>query len=350
MRRLLAQRAGRFGVVAVIAASLLVSAGSASARPAHHVAKKDTTITIGMAGIPPFFFTLRTYVAADPAFGFYKKAGVNVVVKPFATGVDAARAVVAGQVDASWSDSGLVMTLISQGVPVIGIEGMDKVDWVIGTANSKIKSCSDLKGKTVGVEAIGSARYHALQAMLSGCKLTASDVKVVASPTGLLQAVLAGQLDASVLHLSDIAQAKDLGTPVTIVSSIDKTDPFQHYNLLVVRKDNLAAKRAEFIKVIRGDIIASRYMYNPKNLSKVAQFATLTGVNVNVATEALRQYLKLKWWPLNQSGLGIGHIKRTIFENVQLGNISAGAAPTYNQVVDTSVWKAAWKPYAPKKK
>jgi NitT/TauT family transport system substrate-binding protein len=348
MSRFVPGRSACVAAVLAVTAMVLVSAGTVSARPAHPSAHKANTITIGMAGIPPFFYTVRTYLAADPQFGFYKKAGVDVVVKPFATGVDAARAVVAGQIDASWSDSGLVMTLVSQGVPVVGIEGMDKVDWVVGAKDASIKSCIDLKGKTVAVEAIGSARYHALQSMLSGCKLTVADVKVVALPTAALQALLAGQIDASVLHLNDIAQAKELGTPVNIVTSIDKTDPYQHYNLLVVRRDNLAAKRADFIKVIRGDILASRFMYEPRNLNAVAQFATLTGSDVGVAKTALIEFLKLKWWPLNQSGLGSGHIIRTIGKNVQLGNIQQSAAPTYKQVVDNSLWKAAWKPFAPK--
>jgi hypothetical protein len=91
-------------------------------------------------------------------------------------------------------------------------------------------------------------------------------------------------------------------------------------------------------------------MNNPKALNRVAQIGMVVGHNQAVTTTALKQYLKISWWPLNRSGLGIAPIKRTVFENVQLGNISAGNPPTWAQLTDTSLWKAAYKAVTPKKK
>jgi NitT/TauT family transport system substrate-binding protein len=236
-------------------------------------------------------------------------------------------------------------------VPLVGIEGMDKVDWVVGSNTSSVKTCADLKGQNIGVDSIGGARYQALQAMLTKCKLTISDVHPVVFPGATaIQAMLAGQLHVSVLHLDDLAEAASQGTPVDTVVSIAQTDPFQHYDMLVGLRDNIAAKRSAFINFLKADIQTIRYMNNPKALNRVAQIGMVVGHNQQVTTTALKQYLKLGWWPLNRSGLGVAPITRTVYEQVQLKNISNGNPPTWKEITDTSLWKAAYKAVTPKKK
>ena len=350
MKKVNRRRATVVAVVAAVMTAFAVSAGGATASPARTSAKTTNTITIGVAGIPPFWYGFRTYLAADSSFGFYRKAGVNVEIKPFATGEDSVRAVVAGQIDAAWADSGLGMILISKGTPLVGIEGMDKMDYVLATKDPSITGCSSIKGTTVVVEAIGSSRYHALQSMLKkACNMSINDVKVVAMASGQLQAALSGQVQMGVFHLNDLATANDQGQPLHVLIRIGQTDPLVSYDILWTKRDTLAQKRSDFVKVIKGDVLASRYMYKPKNFDTVAKFTSVTGANLNVGAFALREFLKLGYWPLNRSGLGSGTIIHTMAENVQFGNIVPSAAPTYKQIVDTSVWKAAWKQLAPKK-
>jgi ABC-type nitrate/sulfonate/bicarbonate transport system substrate-binding protein len=283
--------------------------------------------------------------------GYYKKYGLDVQIKGFTSGTDAVKAVQAGQIDLAWSPTPFAMTLISKGVPLVGIEGMDKVDWVVGSNVAGISTCADLKGQNIGVDSIGGARYQALQAMLTKCKLTVQDVHPVVFPGATaIQAMLAGQLHVSVLHLDDLAEAASQGTPVKTVVSIAQTDPFQHYDMLVGLRDNIASKRAAFVSFLKADIQAIRYMNNPKALNRVAQIGMVVGHNLDVTKTALKQYLKLSWWPLNRSGLGVAPITRTVFENVKLGNISAGSPPKWSDIVDTSLWKAAYKAVTPKKK
>jgi NitT/TauT family transport system substrate-binding protein len=341
-------RAARIAVVLAAVAALGVSAATATAAPQARAATKDNTIVLGYPGIPPIFMAVRAYVA--DRMGYYKKYGVNVVLKGFTTGTDAVRAVQAGQIDAAWSPTPFALTLISKGTPLVAIEGMDKVDWVIGSNSSSVKTCADLKGQNIGVDSIGGARYQALQAMLTKCNLTIQDVHPVVFPGNTaIQALLAGQLHVSVLHLDDLAQASAKGgTPVRTIISIAQTDPFQSYDLLVTTRSDLAAKRSLFVDLLKADIQATRYMYKPSALNKVADIATVTGEDIDVTKSALRQYLALHWWPLNKSGLGIASITRTIYENVKLGNISAGNPPTWKDVVDTSLWNQAYKAVTPK--
>jgi hypothetical protein len=120
--------------------------------------------------------------------------------------------------------------------------------------------------------------------------------------------------------------------------------------MLVGLRDNLAAKRQDIINFLKADIQAIRYINNPKALNRVASIATVTGHNQQVALTALKEYIALHWWPLNKSGLGVAPIKRTVYEQVKLGNISNGNPPTWSQIVDTSYWKAAYKAVTPAKK
>jgi hypothetical protein len=113
--------------------------------------------------------------------------------------------------------------------------------------------------------------------------------------------------------------------------------------MLVTTKDNLKAKYNQFVKALAGDIAATPYMYNPKNLQTVAKIATVTGRDQATAAAAIKKYAAIKWWPLNASGLGIGKITRTIGLNVKLGNIPPSANLKWADVVDTKPWKAAYK-------
>jgi NitT/TauT family transport system substrate-binding protein len=336
----------KFAALLAAVAALGLSATAATAAPK---AKKLTTITLGVPGIPPVFLGVMPYTAFEQ--GYYKKYGLDVQIKGFTSGTDAVKAVQAGQIDLAWSPTPFAMTLISKGVPLVGIEGMDKVDWVVGSNVAGISTCADLKGQNIGVDSIGGARYQALQAMLTKCHLTIQDVHPVVFPgSSAVQAMLAGQLHASVLHLDDLAEASSQGTPIKTVVSIAQTDPFQHYDMLVGLRDNIAAKRAAFINFLKADIQAIRYMNNPKALNRVASIGMVVGHNLDVTKVALKQYLKLGWWPLNRSGLGVAPITRTVFENVKLGNISAGNPPKWSDIVDTSLWKAAYRAVTPKKK
>jgi len=336
----------KFAAVVAAVAALGVSATAASAAPK---AQKLTTITLGVPGIPPVFLGVMPYTALEQ--GYYKKYGLDVQIRGFTSGTDAVKAVEAGQIDLAWSPTPFALTLMSKGVPLVGIEGMDKVDWLIGSNSSSVKTCSDLKGQNIGVDSIGGARYQALQAMLTKCKLTIQDVHPVVFPGATaVQAMLAGQLHVSVLHLDDMAEAASQGSTINKVVTIAQTDPFQHYDMLVGLRSNIESKRSAFINFLKADIQAIRYMNNPKSLNRVASIGQIVGHNLAVTKTALKQYLALHWWPLNRSGLGVAPITRTIYENVKLGNISAGNPPTWKQVTDTSLWKAAYKAVTPKKK
>jgi NitT/TauT family transport system substrate-binding protein len=330
-----------FTVVVLLA--VLTAASASPGQPLAKAATKAGGITLGLPGIPPVFLGVRPYTAQDR--GFYTKFGANVTLKGFTTGTDALRAVNAGQIDAAWAPTPTALALIAKGAPLVGIEGMDVVDWEVGSIDGSVAKCSDLKGQTIGVDTVGGARYAALQAMLRKCSLTIQDVKTVNFPgASAMQAMIAGTLKTSVLHIDEQAQIEQVGKrKVYIEAKLTDVDPYQHYDMLVTTRDSIKNHYYDYIKLLAGDIAATRYMYNPKNLATVAKIASVTGDSEDVSKQALQAYIKMKWWPLDKSGLGVARITRTIGLNVKLGNIPASANLKWKDVVDTRMWKAAFK-------
>lgn len=340
-------------LLAFIAVALLAVMAGASTSLGKSVggsAKADGGITIGVPGIPPIFMAVRSYVAQND--GFYAKYGANVTIKQFTTGVDAVRAVQAGQIEAAWAPTPFVLALISKGVPLVAIEGLDVVDWEVGSIDGNVKTCNQLKGQTIGIDTIGGARYAALQAMLRKCGLTINDVKTVNFPgAAAMQAMIAGSLKVAVLHIDEQAQIQEIGhKTVYLPTKMTEVDPYQHYDMLVTTRNNVKAHYYDFVKLLAGDIAATRYLYDPRNLSNVAKVAKVTGDSPAVSREAIKAYVKLKWWPLDRSGLGVARITRTIGLNVKLGNISPAANLTWKDVVDTRMWKAGFNLVNKKKK
>lgn len=318
----------------VVLAVLVTFAGSimhAEAKP----------MVIGIPGIPPVFSGLQV-VVADKA-GFFKKYGLDVHVRPFNTGVDAARAVISGEIDMSVSPTPPIINMVANaGVPIVGIYGMEHPDWLVGSTDPSIKDCKDLAGKNVGVDTPGGARATALRQMTSGC-IPFDSMKLVALSSNVGAAMIAGQLKAGVLHIDDIPVIEEqTHKPLTIVIRLKSVKPISEYNFYPVRKDRLAQNRDRFVRALAALIEASNYMYDPKNLDRVAEIATITGRTKAQAKSALEKFFAIEFWPHGNDGLGQKNVEAEIKTQGKVGGIRPGkTAPTYAQLVDRSVWKDA---------
>ena len=72
---------------------------------------------------------------------------LDVQIKDFTTGTDAMRAVQAGQIDARvGADADRAWRAIAKGTSLVGIEGMDMVDWQVGSIDPSISTCCRPEG------------------------------------------------------------------------------------------------------------------------------------------------------------------------------------------------------------
>ncbi|HXA70026.1 MAG TPA: ABC transporter substrate-binding protein [Stellaceae bacterium] len=301
-------------------------------------------VVFGVPGIPPIFASVLPHVAAER--GLFKKYGADVEVRDFETGVAAARAVAAGQIDLAIAPTPVLVNMVSNAkVNLVGIYGLPNPDWLIGTTDPQKTSCADLKGEPVGVDAIGGARSEALKEMLVPCHLGPEDVKQVALGSNTAPAMVAGQLTFGVLHLDDVPAIEgQLHRKVTVLTTLKQVNPVSHYLTLVARTDKVQEKRDAYVRTLAALIEAGRFMRDPQNLDAVAKIAAITGHGEEESKPSIAAYNELEQWPNGTDGLGRDKIEAVIATQVKLGGIKPGATPvTYAEFTDESLWTDAMK-------
>jgi NitT/TauT family transport system substrate-binding protein len=306
--------------------------------PAQAQGKK---IVLAVPGIPPIFADVNVYVAQKQ--DFFKKYGAHVEIRQFDNGTAAARAVIAGDIDISMSPTPPVINQVSNaGVPLVAIFGMNNPDWILATTEPD-KTCKDVAGQSVGVDAIGGARSTALRAMLVGCPGVKIDqTHQVALGSNTAPAMIAGQLSFGVLHLDDVAVIEAQGKKVYTALAMKNTNPNSHYLLYVVRRDHLAANRDGYVRAIAGLIAANRFMQDHKNADAVAQAATVTGHSKAISEAALKEFLAINFWPTDNDGMDKKKIESVAALMKKVGAIKPDKQPvSYDKLVDPSVWKDA---------
>lgn len=306
--------------------------------------------TIGVPGVPPVFLSAMVYTAKGG--GFYEKYGLDVTVKPFNSGVGAAKAVLSGSVDASISPTAPVSRMISNGdVPLVAVQGLQKPDWFLGSMDPTKNKCEDLKGQAVGVDSPHGARWIQLQNMARFCNLTPDkDIPTVNLSSNVGAAMVAGQLTFGVLHFDDIPVIeRESGKKLTIVLEIEKTAPGTHYTSLVTNSKKLAANRDKLVRVVAAHIEAITFMNDPANFEKVGGYAKPTGRSLRDATNAVKTFTDFEYWPNGHPGLDRKRIEKTVKIQAIVGKktkgksgIQPGKTPmSYERFVDLSIWNDA---------
>ena len=321
-------------IAALVAGALALPFGPA-------VAADAPKIVLAPPGVPPIFIAIQLFVAQEQ--GFFKQYGADVELRQFDNGTAAARAVVSGDIDASLSLTGLIISQIANAnVNVVGIYGYPRPDFQLDTTNTAKAACTDVKGQQVGIDTPGGARSLALKQILASCHMSLDDVQQVALGSNTSQAMIAGQLSYGILHLDDVPDIETHGKKVAVIKTLLEADPAAQNDLIIARKDRLAEKRDGFVRMVAGLIAAAKFMADPKNEERVATIAQVTGRSHEIALGALRGYLKYGLWPTNDDGMDQKHLEAFIAQQVKAGNIKEGKTPpTYAQLVDPTIWRDA---------
>lgn len=129
--------------------------------------------------------------------GYFKEAGLDIELVRVAHGAAAVQAVAAGQADIGWASVVVPIFARSNGVKVKVFMTSDQEGppnhygtFLVASARSGITKISDLKGKTIVVNAFGTAGELAIRDRLQKAGLSWDDVKKVAVPFPQMQAAL----------------------------------------------------------------------------------------------------------------------------------------------------------------
>lgn len=193
----------------------------------------------------------------------FKKAGVEVEFEWFDY-VASMDAFAAGQLDAvSMTNGDALVTGATgaQSVMILVNDYSNGNDMIVAAPG--IDSVKALKGKKVGVE-IGFVGHLLLLNALEKSGLSEKDVELVNVPTNETPQVLAsGDVDAIVAWQPSSGQALNLVPGSTrIYSSAD--EPGLIYDVLAVSPSSLAARKADWEKVLKVWYEAVAYLKDPK--------------------------------------------------------------------------------------
>ncbi|MGJ7492556.1 ABC transporter substrate-binding protein [Variovorax sp. ZT4R33] len=194
----------------VVKVASLLAAGLCAAGVVTTASAQDTKIALGMSGWTGF----APLTLADKA-GIFKKNGLEVELKMIPQ-KDRHLALASEAIQCAATTVETHVAWNANGVPIVQIFQMDKSYGADGIAvRGDIKSFADLKGKTIGVDAPGTAPYFGLAWMLNKNGMTLKDVKTTTlSPQAAAQAFVAGQNDAAMTYepyLSTVRSAPQSG-------------------------------------------------------------------------------------------------------------------------------------------
>ena len=177
----------------VLQLATVAVAGLAASGVAH---AQETKLALGMSGWTGF----APLTLADKA-GIFKKNGLDVELKMIPQ-KDRHLALASGAIQCAATTVETHVAWNANGVPITQIFQMDKSYGADGLAvRNDVKGFADLKGKSIGVSAPGTASYFGLAWMLSKNGMSLKDVKLVSlEPQPAAQAFVAGQNDAAMTY------------------------------------------------------------------------------------------------------------------------------------------------------
>jgi ABC-type nitrate/sulfonate/bicarbonate transport system substrate-binding protein len=338
-----------FGLVLAGALALAACGGSSGGGSSGSSAASPSTtllpISISAIGPPPIYISL--YVDVAEKEGYFKKVGLeNPSVRYFQNGAQVATEVITGAALAAATATQASEIAMAGGTPIVAIAGMNSQDFFVASQLPDVHSCSDLKGKTVSYDQPNGARDLYLAAYLATCHLKVSDVQLVSSQNAaLIKAATAGQVTTGVFHINELASVEatthQRWTQLARPPSIENNE---HYGMLIVQKSSIRSQRTVLTRFLAAWILATRFMEDPKNVAAFARIASAaTGDPLAGDRIAIPAFQKIGFWDQTDHGLTKARVLGSLKILESIGAVKVDQAPSYNQMVDLSLYPAAQK-------
>jgi len=346
MKRLTTFRYAMTSSICGVAVTMAAMSFVAPAVPAMAQQMSDPVeISATAIGRPPIFSNI--FVDVGQAKDYWEDAGADVDFRWFQRGSDTAKAVVTGDVAIGFTSSQAALNLIASGAPVVAVAGMPNQDWLVASNDPDVKGCEDLKGKTVAADGINNARYLFLASVVQTCGLTLDDLQLIdLANAPLVKAGIAGQVNSGVFHIDELAQVEgNTGQKWVLIDTPPEIKEGLHYAMLIASKDAIENNREGLVRFLEGWIRTQQLMSSSdagdkKAFAEIANKANEAGVDVNMA--AIDSYQDINYW-VNDDGLNEKQVMSQLDELVNVGSVKADSKPSYDQVVDPSLYAEAKK-------
>ena len=195
-------RSAAFGLLsaALAALALVATLAGCGANPTTNASLP--TLTLGLTYVPNIQFA-PFYVAEEK--GYFKAAGVNVILRHHSFTEDEFSAIAAGKENAIFAGGDEILQARSKGLPLVytaSVFARYPVALIV-PASSSIQSVAGLKGHTIGVPGLYGATYIGLLALLRSAGLKQSDVHIQSIGFTQVSALLTHKVDAVMGYLNN---------------------------------------------------------------------------------------------------------------------------------------------------
>lgn len=301
-------------------------------------AQTKRKVVFGVPVTPPNVVHIPPYIAKD--MGFFAEQGIDVELVTFEGGTQTLRGSVAGGLDITGtsSDPAIIAAARGAGTKVLGSYSHRLSQSMAVQGN--IKSCKDLKGRKIGIQEVGAFNEVMSRAVLASCGLTPKDVQYIPVTTkGRVAGLLSGQIDTAILHVDQALVAKKKKPDLNILVNLWEPLPKWLYAVYIAPQSEINKNRQLYVDIMAALIKANRFIYH--NKSKTVEIAVkYTHQPADVVNETYDILAKAGAWPVN-GGLPRDMVEWTINRQVELGTIKASEKPSYEKLVDVSVYQAA---------
>ena len=212
------------------------------------------------------------YVAQDQ--GFFRRYGVDLTLVQARNGPVGMAALSSGESFMHWgSVSGANLGAISEGADLVFVAGFINRLTGVFAANPKIKSPTDLRGKSLGVNSLSGGTWIFTMLTLDHWGLSPERDKIQMRGLGdssiVSQALLAGNIDAAYLSYSFAKVVENKG--FRVLADLQKLPIAYQGTGIVTRRSTIASSAATLENVIRGLLDGVAFIRNPENKSQVAE-------------------------------------------------------------------------------
>lgn len=305
----------------------------------------DIKLASSAIGRPPIFS--NTFADVGEALGYWKKVGLDMSFRWFQRGTDTAKSVVTGDVQVGYTATPVAVSLIAAGAPMIIVAGMPNQDWLVASDAPGVTGCKGLKGQTVAADGINNARWLYLQSVAESCGLKLTDMTPIdLANAPLVKAGIAGQVHTGVFHVDELAlvefNTKKKWNLIPVPASIKEG---LHYGSVLASKKAIAENREGVVRFLEGWIMTQKLMSStkPADVDEFAKIAAKAGsFDVQVAKDAIASFQKINYW-VNNDGLPEKQLMSQVNEMVKAGLMKAEVKPSYDKIVDKSLYAEAMK-------
>ena len=207
----------------------------------------------------------------------------------------------------------------------------------------EIGRCEDLAGKVVGVDEVGGFSEVLTKLYYTSCGLTQEDVTYGNFPGAEGQAMAQGQSVSGVLHIDEAQGVMEQFPDAGLKAVVDLWDvvPNWHYAGFAAPESILTERRDAIVAFTAANIAANRFMRDTANKEVVLDTAEeVTGLSREILSQTYDTFIADELFP-DDNGYPREMVEFTADQQVVLGNITEDVKPTYEELVDTSIYDDA---------